>query len=92
MINIKGKNKAKVLAALYNHSRPQGMGMLHFTPEDMTQEQAQKELDLTKEHNNRFDYLYGRVMKVRLDGDEFDPRLYDRDLGKGAATLAISTI
>lgn len=26
-----------------------------------------------------FDYLYGRVLKVDLSGDEFEESLYDRD-------------
>ena len=30
-IDIKGANKASVLAALYNNSRPQGMGFLQAT-------------------------------------------------------------
>ena len=38
---------------------------------------------------NYFDYLQGRVMKVRIQGDELDPRLYDRDNGEGAAEQAI---
>ena len=93
MISIKGLDKAKVLAALYNHSRPPGMEMLHFTPEDMTQELAAACLENTRgrEYGN-FDYLQGRVMKVRLSGDEFDPSLYDRNLGEGAAALAIESV
>jgi hypothetical protein len=39
-----------------------------------------------------FDYLQGRVMKVSLEGDELDARLYDRDNGEGAAAEAISAL
>lgn len=37
------------------------------------------------------DYLKGRVIKVNLpeNAKEFDCRLYDRDLGAGAARAAI---
>ena len=31
MVDIKGLNKAEVLAALYNNSKPLGLGFLHFT-------------------------------------------------------------
>lgn len=34
MINIKGLNKAKVLAALYNASKPLGLGILQYDPKD----------------------------------------------------------
>lgn len=37
-----------------------------------------------------FDYLYGRILKVDLSGDEFDERLYERDNGRDSAARAIS--
>ena len=85
MINIKGLDKAEVLAALYNNARPQGMGFLHFTPERMTRDEATKLLERT----TYFDYLRGRVMKVSLEGDELREGLYDRDNGQGQALLAL---
>jgi hypothetical protein len=89
MVSIKGLSKAKVLAALYNNSRPQGMGFLHFTPQDMTEKEAE---DLLKE-GTYFDYLKGRVMKVDLShDDEFNPWLYDRDNGAGAAQRAVDNL
>jgi hypothetical protein len=90
MINIKGFDKAKVLAALYNHSKPQGMGYFHYTPADMTREEAQKIINECKEKGCPlyFDYLKGRVMKVDLSKDSFDETLYDRDNGPGAALIA----
>jgi hypothetical protein len=84
-LNIKGKNKAAILAALYNNSRPQGMGFLHYDPKPMSEEEAAKIL----EESSAFDYLKGRVLKVNLSGDAFDPRLYDRDIGEGAAASAL---
>lgn len=86
MISIKGISKAKVLAALYNRARFQGMGILHYDPTDMTEEEAQKLLDSGQTY---FDYLKGRVMKVDLKGDWLNPMLYDRDNGLGAAEFAI---
>lgn len=89
MVSIKGLSKPDVLAALYNRARPQGMGFIHYTPEDMTKEQA----ELLLQQTNYFDYVRGRAMKVDLSSDEeFDERLYDRDNGFGAAQSAINTI
>jgi hypothetical protein len=101
MVDIKGLDKADVLAALYNASSPLGMGRLQFRDGDMTREQAQELLggkdsgdypggDHNKDHY--FDYLYGRVMKVNLKGDSFDEWGYDRDLGAGAAQRVIDRL
>jgi len=91
MISIKGVDKAAVLAALYNNSKPLGMGMLHFDPAMMTTDEARKEIEKMS-YGLYFDYLKGRVMKVDLSGDELNPALYDRDNGDGAALAAIKTI
>lgn len=87
-IVLKGLNKAAVLAALYNASKPQGMGFLHYDPSPMSVEQAE---ELLKQGTD-FDYLMGRVMKVDLGGDTLDPWLYDRDNGQGAAAAAIASL
>jgi len=86
--DISKLDKAAVLVALYNNARPQGMGFLHYTPEPMAREEAQKLLDTHK----YFDYLHGRVMKVNLSGNELDPGLYDRDNGPGAAFAALADL
>lgn len=86
-MNIKGIDKAAVLAALYNASRQQGMGFMNQRgQQQMTIEDARKEL----ERESYFDYLHGRVMKISLSGDDLDTRLYDRDNGQGAGERAIS--
>lgn len=41
IVNLSGFNKAAVLAALYNASKPQGRGFLHYDPTPMRVEQAQ---------------------------------------------------
>lgn len=86
-MDIKGISKAKILAALYNASRPQGMGFLHAKQGDMTEQEAQKLLDAGHTY---FDYLHGRVMKIDLSGDDLRTALYDRDNGNGAAEEAIT--
>ena len=87
-IDLKGLDKAAVLAALYNASQPQGRGFFAYKSEPMSVEEAQKHLERTQD----FDYLNGRVMKVDLSGDVLDEWLYDRDNGQGAAEAAISSL
>lgn len=88
MINISGIGKAKILAALYNASKPQGMGALKYDPEPMTESEAEQ---LLKEQT-RFDYLKGRVMKIELGTVELDPWGYDRDNGEGAAARIVDSL
>ncbi len=87
-ISIAGLNKADVLAALYNNSKVQGMGFLQAKPGQMGRAEAQQLLDQT----DYFDYLHGKVMKVRIAGDELDTWGYDRDNGEGAAARAIAPL
>lgn len=87
-MDITGLNKAEVLAALYNRSKPLGFGYLHFEAKAMTKEEA---TELLKE-TTFFDYLKGRVMKINLEKDEVDTRLYNRDNGVDAAEMAIKSI
>lgn len=86
MINIKHADKAEVLAALYNNSRPLGLGFLHYDPAPMSAAEATQHLA------GYVDYLKGRVMKVKLSGDVLDPRGYDRDNGTGAAEQALKSV
>ena len=88
MINIKGINKAEVLKRLYDNSQPLGMGFLQAEAGNMSIEEAESII----RNNKDFDYLKGRVMKVDLSSDEFDPWLYDRDNGQGAAKKALSDL
>jgi hypothetical protein len=89
LINIKGVSKPKLLAALFNGSRQQGMGALDTSGEvNMSEDEAQEILGKMSPRCD-FDYLRGRVMKIDLSGDDLDPLLYDRDNGKGAAFNAV---
>jgi len=88
-MNTAHLDKAKVLAELYNRAKTQGMGILHYTPEDMTPDEAQKMLDAGQTY---FDYVKGRVMKVDLETYELDTRLYNRDNGEGAAEGVINSL
>jgi hypothetical protein len=87
-ISIAGLDKAEVLAALYNASRPLGMGHFHYKPEPMTADEARELL----KQQTYFDHLKGRVMKIALDSDQLNPRLYDRDNGEGAVAAVIAEL
>ena len=89
LIDIKGKNKAKILAALYNNSKPQGMGFLQFKPGDMPIEQAE---EIIASGQTYFDYVFGRIVKVEIKGDTVRPGAYDRDLGLGACEKALASV
>ena len=88
-IDIKGLNKAEILAGLYNSSKPLGMGVLYYNPMDMSIQEAQKIID---QDITDFDYLQGRVMKVNLSTDVLDSWGYDRDIGNGACEAVINHI
>jgi len=70
IISLTGLNKADVLAALYNASRPQMMGFMQYEAKPMTRAEAEQILKKA----TCFDYLNGRVMKVDISSDELDPR------------------
>lgn len=90
-INISGLDKAEVLAALFNASRQQGMGLLDTSgASSMTVEDARKYT--SGEDEQYYDYLRGRVMKVDLSRDELRTGLYDRDNGYGAAARALAQL
>jgi len=107
-VNIAGLDKANVLAALYNNSRPQGFGALRAKAGDMTVDEARTYLETGDDHAQDFelvresrakyderlyfDYLNGRVLKVDIGGDEFDSWGYDRDLGQGLAERVITRL
>lgn len=98
MISLEGLDKAEVLAALYNGSRPLGMGFLHYDSTPMTSKEAAEHIvqhtrtRFNGEPSIYFDYLKGRVMKIELADDELNPGLYDRDNGPGAAALIVESL
>lgn len=89
VIDISSKDKAEVLAALYNHAKPIGMGIVQYDPTPMTIEVARIVLE---KMGYSFGYLKGRAMKVNLDGDILYAFAYNRDNDQpGLAQKAIST-
>ena len=101
-VDIRGIDKAELLAALHNHSMPMGMGILQARG-DLTADEARtlieqaaggkasddhgRMFDLKSKGSLYFDYLYGRPLKVDISGDEISPLGFDRDNG-GPGTLA----
>ncbi len=89
IVDISKKDKAAVLAVLYNYARPLNLGYFMFNPSSMTVEESREILESGR---LRFDYLNGRVMKISLEGDVVDTRLYDIDNGEGAGERLIRSI
>jgi hypothetical protein len=88
-MDIKGLDKATVLAALYNGSHQLGMGFMHERGRrEMSVAEASEEL----RSGTYFDYLHGRVMKIDLGTDELRTGLYNRDNGEGAAERIVNAL
>lgn len=78
-IDISGVDKGELLAALFNNSRPMGMGVLqaHLGPQVMTKEDAWKVINGSgDDHNRNFPTLGLRKGKTELYFDY----LYGRPL------------
>ncbi|MBB76605.1 MAG: hypothetical protein CMJ75_19030 [Planctomycetaceae bacterium] len=92
-MDIRGIDKATLLAALVNGSKPQGMGHLtnrgHFR-----REQAQQLIDKRTERGEKlyFDYVNGCPIKCDIGGDVLDTRKYNRDAGEGIAEAIVEAI
>jgi hypothetical protein len=89
MISIVGLEKADVLAALWNNALqpPEWFSReLYSGSTRMSREQAAAHL----EQHDGWDYLDGRLLKMNIGGDSFDPWGYDRDNGAGLAARVIA--
>ncbi len=93
-INIKGIDKAELLAALHNGTHALGMGVLHDIGRDMTRDEAADILESFGDTNTyRFDYVMGRPLKVRFKDDELhNACLYDRDSSPGACQRVVDSL
>lgn len=82
MIQIGNLSKASILASLYNASSPIGVGFVGAINGPVTMDDVSARDYINQRGGNlKFDYVYGRPIKVDLTGDSFDPRLYDRRNG-----------
>lgn len=97
LINVKGipvKPVKKLFAALYEGAIPLGLGFIHYKPGPFPEEELDELLKLHHKGDTTFyfDYVKGRVMKVRLGKDTLDPWLYDRDNGEGAVARIVESL
>ena len=100
MIDIKGIDKATLLAALVNAAQPRGMGWFHAGNGPMTREEAQEWIDSGRNHDTVhfpdeplcFDYVRGRPVQSDLSGDSFNECFYDQNHGQGAAAEVVARL
>jgi len=86
-VDIKGIDKVALVQALYNCAQPLGLGYPHYTPEPLTQEEAEDLADTPW-----LDYVRRRLMKRSVAGDTMRTDLYNRDNGQGAAEQIIEAV
>jgi hypothetical protein len=87
-INVDGIDPARLLKALYDGTRPQGMGVLHAVPGGCSIELAREQLA----HDSYVDYFLGRPIKVDFGNDEVRPFCYDRDAGEGRFAAIVEAL
>ncbi len=78
MIEITGADLCAIVKAAYRLSQPRGLGFLHFTPGDMTDEQASEIVNMQRRDPRialNLDYIGGRAVKLTVWRDT-DGRLW----------------
>lgn len=89
LINVTGLPKEAVIAALWNHAKPQSFFDIRRS---VMSETRARELVANPAYLY-FDWVDGRCIKAHLIGDHFSPYLYDRDNGgEGAARRVIEQL
>jgi len=89
-ISIAGIDKAAVLAALWNNAAlPPAAAHPNPRLRPMMIAEARSAI---VENDGGFDYHEDRILKINVQGDDFDPWGYDRDNGQGLAERVISTL
>lgn len=91
-ISYDGIDEATLIHGLYFGTRALGMGVLH-DKRDLTIDQVREDVQKMGRWNDSItiDYYRGRPLKVDIDtkAKTFEPRLYDRDAGHGAAQSVV---
>lgn len=82
-INIQGLDKVELLHQLVQGASYQGFNLAHGMSGGFDREAAKKAV------KQPIDYFCGKPITCNLSGDSFDPWLYDRDAGKGAAARIV---
>lgn len=87
-INIEGINKVNLLREMWKHQRVASFfGGAGINPPTFDETNANNVI--TKGY---IDYFQGRAIKADLSGDTIDPRLYDRDAGRGSLKNIVETL
>jgi hypothetical protein len=70
MIDVTGVDTVELVKKAYELSRPQGMGMMHFDPTPLTDDEAKSLMN--DDGSCRLDYVRGRACKfdVSVNGDK----------------------
>jgi hypothetical protein len=81
-IQINRENLPKVIAKAFDLSKPQGMGILHFMPGPIPEDElswilaSADEAKLTDHKKIRLDYVQGRAVKLSIHYDEGSQHWY----------------
>ena len=78
-VSIVGKDKMKLLRALWEHAKPAVFFQMHGLPGP-----AFEEAEAEKAVKDYIDYFCGRCIKIDLRGDTANPSAYDNDWGVGS--------
>lgn len=101
MIDVRDIDRAELLAALYNATRPVGRGAMHDLCRDMTVAEARVALEEQRQQQRGlgrlgiiayFDYLYGRPIKLDVEQDALDFYNYDDDAGAGTGKRVVEAL
>lgn len=66
MIDVTGVDMVELVKKAYELSRPQGMGMLHFDPTPLTDEEAKILIEEGEDGEVHLDYVRGRACKFNV--------------------------
>ena len=93
MIDIKGIDRAELLAALYRNTKAVGLGRQHDIGE-MSLDDAEFEIILsTRNGVASFDYVHGRPIKVQFNNERlWDEEIYDRYLKPGTCAAVVDRL
>lgn len=97
-VDVRGIDRVRLLVALYNGTAALGVGLLFNKPGDLSIDVARTVIEHHKAHlgdsHHRvwLDYVAGRPIKTAIFDDDIDPRLYDRDAGKGAFAAIVAAL
>lgn len=101
IVNVKGLDRAELLAALYNATHAVGLGVRDDLRRDMTVAEARQrlherrsELGPLRRHGllATFDWVAGRPIKCDVDQDEIDFDVYDNVAGPGTGARVVQQL